>query len=251
MYLKKIVDYKKKRLLLEKAYLPISSMAFEQGNHRFEKVLAKEGLSLIGEIKKASPSKGNINLDVDVMKYGEIYNKEAVDAISILTEDGFFKGHLDYLMKLKGMDTPILRKDFIIDEYQIHQTAHTGADAALLICAILEEKDLKKYIELLNGYGLDALVEVHDQEEVEMALSAGAKIIGINNRNLKTFEVDFEHAIKLRDQLPKGILTVAESGIRDNNDVKRIRSAGFDSILVGETLMRSKDVAGTIRELMR
>lgn len=227
MYLEKISFTK-----LEK----INSL--KENKELFKKALLKEDLTIIGEFKKASPSKGEIVKDFNLEKINEFYKKENIDAYSILTEEEFFKGKDEYISLIKGIsDKPILRKDFIIDKYQIYESKFLGADCILLIVAILKDK-LKEFYELGKELGLDILVEVHSKEELDLALKINPEIIGINNRNLKNFKVDLENTKELIKYIPKGILTISESGINSFEDIDYIKSLGVDGVLVGEFFMR-------------
>ncbi|HKL80665.1 MAG TPA: indole-3-glycerol phosphate synthase TrpC, partial [Mobilitalea sp.] len=170
------------------------------------------------------------------------YEEAGAAAISVLTEPEYFKGANEYLTEISGeVKVPVLRKDFTIDEYQIYEAKVIGADAVLLICSLLEEKIIRRYINICDELGLSALVEAHNEEEVKMAVRAGARIIGVNNRNLQTFEVDIQNSIRLRGLVPKEILFVAESGIKTAEDVRELVEAGVDAVLIGETLMRSEN----------
>lgn len=212
----------------------------------FEKALAGKKaageIAFICEVKKASPSKGVIAVDFPYVGIARDYQAAGADAISVLTEPDFFQGSNDYLTEIKQQVTiPVLRKDFIIDPIQIYEASLIGADAILLICSILDTETIREYIEIADTLGLSALVEAHDEVEVEQALVAGARIIGVNNRNLKTFEVDLDNSIRLRKLVPPEILFVSESGIRTPEDIAKLRRNGTNAVLIGETLMRSGD----------
>jgi indole-3-glycerol phosphate synthase len=199
-------------------------------------------LHFICEVKKASPSKGVIAEDFPYMDIARDYEEAGASAISVLTEPEFFLGSDRYLNEIsRGVNIPVLRKDFILDEYQIYESKLIGADAILLISSLLEGPRLKKYIKICDELGLSALVETHTAEEIEKALDAGARIIGVNNRNLQTFEVDIENSIRLRELVPKDIIFVAESGIHTREDIRRLQSAGVDAVLIGEAFMRSEN----------
>lgn len=241
MILDDIVKVKAEQLKEEKAAKPLAQL---QKNIQpriirdFEQALRGQPLSIIAEIKKASPSKGVILDDFDHREIAGIYEDIRIDAISVLTERHFFKGEDAYIQDVREISTkPVLRKDFIIDEYQIYQAYAIGADAILLIAAILPGR-LKRYYDLAKSLGLHVLIEVHDEAEVAEALATGCKIIGINNRNLKTFTVDLGHTAKLMAGIPKDRIIVSESGIKDAADVKVLRELGVNAILVGETFMR-------------
>jgi len=216
----------------------------------FEQTLRKEGMSFICEIKKASPSKGVIAHDFLPVEIAREYADAGAAAISVLTEPDFFKGANSYLEEIRAaVDTPLLRKDFIIDPFQIKQSAHLGADAILLICAILTEAQIREYIGMADALGLSCLVEAHDEREVKMAARAGARVIGVNNRDLRTFDVDIMTSVKLRDFAPPDVIFVSESGIKTAADVELLRQNGVDAVLIGETLMRSPDKRSALREL--
>jgi len=209
----------------------------------------QKGVALIAEVKKASPSAGVIRADFDPARIAVEYEVAGAAALSVLTDEKFFQGRLDYLRQIrKVVRLPLLRKDFIIDELQIYEAVN--ADAVLLIVAILDDAQLRGYQQLAAQLKLAALVEVHDEQELERALSAGAEIIGINNRNLKTFQVDLATTEKLAAQIPAGKIIVAESGIHTPADVARVRAAGATAILVGESLMRSGNITGKVKELL-
>jgi indole-3-glycerol phosphate synthase len=224
----------------------------------FEKALAAPGLSFICEVKKASPSKGLIAKDAagePFFPYLQIageYEEAGAQAISVLTEPDYFLGSDAYLKEIAAaVKVPVLRKDFVIDAYQIYEAKILGAQAVLLICALLDTKTLKEYIVIAESLGLSALVEVHNEAEAESALDAGARIIGINNRDLKTFQVDLGVTGRLRKLLPSGIVTVAESGIRGPDDIRALTGYGIDAVLIGETLMRSQDKKAALAELRK
>ncbi|NLY48914.1 MAG: indole-3-glycerol phosphate synthase TrpC [Clostridiales bacterium] len=199
-------------------------------------------IHFICEVKKASPSKGVISPDFPYMEIARDYAEAGASAISVLTEPEFFQGSDRYLHEIsKAVDIPVLRKDFILDEYQIYESKIIGADAVLLICALLDKERTRKFIKICDELGMSALVEAHTEEEIDMALEAGARIIGVNNRNLKTFEVDLETCIRLRKHVPGNIVYVAESGIHTRDDVKRLEAEGIDAVLIGEAFMKSKN----------
>lgn len=211
---------------------------------------AGQTLSLIAEVKRASPSVGLIAEDFDPVKIATRYEAAGADAISVLTDEKFFQGHLDHLRVVReAVGLPVLRKDFVLDETQIYEASLAGADAILLIVAALDQDQLVALLDVANACQLDALVEVHTLEEMDRALETDARIIGINNRNLDTFEVDLETTETLSEQVPPGIVLVSESGIRTAEDSRRLRACGAEAILVGETLMRSRDVAREVAAL--
>ncbi len=216
----------------------------------FLEALKQSEISFICEVKKASPSKGLIAPDFPYVQIAEEYTRAGAAAISVLTEPDWFLGSEKYLKEIsEAVKTPLLRKDFTVDVSMIYEARLLGASAVLLICAILDEKTLKNYLAEAEAIGLDALVEAHNAEEISMAISAGAKIIGVNNRNLKDFTVDFENTIRLREMIPENVVYVAESGVKTREDVDRLRGIGADAILIGETLMRSPDKKKMLDEL--
>jgi len=215
----------------------------------FYDAIYKNGMSFICEIKKASPSKGIISNDFPYKEIAKEYN-EIADVISVLTEPTRFLGSDTYLSEVKELvDIPVLRKDFIIYPYQIYEAKAIGADAILLIVAILSLEELKEYLNLAEALGLGCLVEAHDAAEVKTAIEAGAKVIGVNNRNLKDFTVDMKNSINLRNLAPKSIKFVSESGIKTRDDIKILEQNDVDAVLIGETLMRSNDRVKMIKEL--
>lgn len=218
----------------------------------FYDALNKKGLSIIGEIKKASPSRGIIKQDFEPIKIAEQYNK-AVDAISILTEEHFFIGKPEYISNVhKNIDIPILRKDFIISPIQIFEARELGASAVLLIAAILNQKlILTEFINIAYGIGIDALVEVHNEQELELALNCGANIIGINNRNLYDFSEDINTTVNLKKLIPDNIIVVSESSIHTNEDIQIIKNSNIDAILVGESFMRSDNIIQKAEEFKK
>lgn len=202
----------------------------------------KDGLSFICECKKASPSKGLIEPDFRYLEIAREYEAAGADCISVLTEPKWFLGSDEYLKEIaKTVSIPCIRKDFTVDEYQIYQAKTLGAAAVLLICSILSEVQLGEYIKICDSLGISALVEIHDEKEAEMAVRAGARIIGVNNRNLKDFTVDTANSRKLRDLIPDDIIFVSESGVKSTDDIRAIREIGADAVLIGETLMRADD----------
>ncbi len=206
----------------------------------FLAALKREGMSYICEVKKASPSKGLIAPDFPYLEIGKEYEAAGASAISCLTEPFYFQGSDRYLEELAcTVKIPVLRKDFTIDEYMVYQAKALGASAVLLICAILDDAQLKSYRELAEELGMDALVEAHDEEELARALKAGAKIVGVNNRDLKTFQVDMNNSIRLREMAPPEVVFVSESGIRTSEDIRLLHEKKVDAVLIGETLMRS------------
>jgi indole-3-glycerol phosphate synthase len=215
---------------------------YRREDFAFEKSLKKEGISFICELKKASPSKGILDSSFPYLEIAENYEKAGADAVSVLTEPEYFMGSDDYLKEISAsINIPVLRKDFIVDEYQIYEAKLIGADAVLLICALLDTRTIKKYIEICDILGISALVEAHTEEEIRSALEAGARVIGVNNRDLRTFEVDIRKCIDLRKFVPENVIFVAESGIKTRDDILMLEQAKVDAVLIGETLMRSRD----------
>lgn len=218
---------------------------------RFSEALAAGGISVIAEFKRASPSKGDIRTDADMAMVAGAYERAGAAAMSVLTEERHFKGSLDDLrVARQACGLPLLRKDFIIDGYQLLEAAAAGADAVLLIVAALTDDQLAGLLEEAEATGLECLVEVHDSTELERALAAGPAMIGINNRDLGTFSVDLETSLNLIELMPDEVIVVSESGIRERDDVARLDEAGIDAILIGETLMRSSDPGSKISELL-
>ena len=250
-----LADYAKERTAAAKKILPLADVrraaeALPRGGFPFEKALAAPGLSFICECKKASPSKGLIAADFPYLSIACEYERAGAAAISVLTEPKYFLGRDEYLREIAAAVTvPCLRKDFTVDEYMIYAAKTLGAMAVLLIVAILTDEELKAYLSLADALGLSALTEAHDEGEIERALKAGAKIIGVNNRNLKNFTVDTNNSLALRRYVPQNILFVAESGITTAKDAARAKAAGADAVLVGETLMRAADKKAKLAEL--
>lgn len=216
----------------------------DQGAFRFpfKESLAKEGIRFICEVKKASPSKGVIAEEFPYLTIAEEYERAGAAAISVLTEPHYFLGSDTYLKEIAAQrNIPVLRKDFTIDAYQIYEAKLLGASAVLLICALLEDAQLKEFLETAHALGLSALVEAHDETEVKRAVAAGAQIIGVNNRNLKDFSVDIKNSVHLRKSVPKDVVFVAESGIKTAEDIALLKENGVDAVLIGETLMRAAD----------
>ena len=253
--LDQLADYARQRVEEAKRQTPLAeikqqALALPKGDFRFEKALAKPGLSFICECKKASPSKGLIAADFPYLQIAKEYEAAGADAISVLTEPKWFLGSDRYLEEIaSAVSTPCLRKDFTVDEFMIYEAKLLGASAVLLLCAILDDAQLREYLALCDGLGLSALVEAHDEAEVDRALNAGARILGVNNRDLKNFTVDTENSRRLRARIPKDVLFVSESGVRTAKDVARLAAIGADAVLIGETLMRAPDKTAKLREL--
>ncbi len=244
------VEQAKKTLSLEQ--MKEQALLIKKEEFVFEKTLKKPGLSFICECKKASPSKGLIARDFPFLQIAREYEDAGADCISVLTEPKWFLGKDAYLREISQVVTvPCLRKDFTVDEYMIYEAKALGASAVLLICTILSEAQMKEYLAVCEALGLSALVEAHDETEVEMALSAGARIIGVNNRNLKDFTVDTQNSRRLRALLPEDVLFVAESGVQGPEDVRQLTQIGADAVLVGEVLMRAADRRKMLIELRK
>ncbi len=218
------------------------AFSLPKGNFAFENALKKPDISFICECKKASPSKGLIAEDFPYLQIAKDYESAGADCISVLTEPKWFLGSDRYLREIAAsVSIPCLRKDFTVDEYMIYQAKVSGASAVLLICSILSQQQISEYIGICDELGLSALVEVHDENEIGSALSAGARIIGVNNRNLKDFSVNTENSRMLRSLVPDNILFVSESGVRTPQDITSLREIGADAVLIGETLMKADD----------
>lgn len=244
--LDKIVEIKKAQIEEEKKHISLQDMIELSKEEReirdFEAALSGSDMAVISEVKKASPSKGVIKEDFDPVETAKFYEASNFDAISVLTEKEYFLGDDKYIEMVRAVTTkPVLRKDFIVDEYQIYQSKVIGADAILLIARILKGK-LKSYYDLAKSLGLHVLVEVHEEDELKEAIESGAKIIGVNNRNLETFDVDLKQTEKIIKLLPPGKIVVSESGIRNSEDVDYLKSIGASAVLVGETLMRGNTI---------
>jgi len=232
------------------AQLRQKALDLPKGTFSFEKALRKPDISFICECKKASPSKGLIAPDFPYLEIAREYEAAGADCISVLTEPKWFLGSEDYLEEIaSAVSLPCLRKDFTIDEYMIYEAKLLGASAVLLICSILESEQLKEYLAIADTLGLSALVEAHDEREIQEALATGARIVGVNNRNLKDFSVDTGNSLRLRKSVPEDVLFVAESGITSAGDVQQARNMGADAVLVGETLMRAADKREKLAEL--
>ncbi len=253
--LARIVADKEKRIAEQKRTLPIRTIKkilTSIGSTRpFHEAIKMEGVSVIAEVKKASPSKGCFALTMTAPQLAAAYETGGARGISVLTEEDYFLGSTEDLKAVRAaVGLPVLRKDFIIDEYQLYESRAVGADAVLLIVGLLPENVLSEYLSICKELGLAALVEAHSQEEIETALSAGAGIIGINNRDLKSFKTDVAHTLKLAEYVPGNVALVSESGISSAEDVARLFDAGVDAVLVGEALVCSGEPAKKIRKLL-
>ncbi len=252
MFLEKIIDKKKKYLENRKKLRPFSSFEKKSTQYSgkiFFQNLKRNSINIIAEIKKASPSQGVFFEDFDPALILKNYEEGGAAAISILTETDYFLGSPEIFAALREKtQIPLLRKDFIIDEYQIYESACLGANALLLIVRILEKKTLQDFLALTRDLGMAPLVEVHDENELETALVAGADILGVNSRNLKTFQIDLQEMKRLLSLIPEKNLRIAESGIKDKSDIAYLKEAGADAFLVGETLVKSKDPKLLLKE---
>lgn len=253
--LDQLADYARERVAEAKKKIPPEeikrqALSLPKGNFAFENALKKPGVSFICECKKASPSKGLIAPDFPYLQIAKEYEAAGADCISVLTEPQWFLGSDEYLNEIaSAVSIPCLRKDFTVDEYMIYEAKVLGASAVLLICSILSEEQIKSYISICDELGLSALVEAHDENEVQTALNAGARIIGVNNRNLKDFSVDTNNSRRLRELIPRDVLFVSESGVSCAEDVAKLREIGADAVLIGETLMRATDKKAKLNEL--
>lgn len=254
--LDKIADYARERVEREKTVISLEQMRETacmlraSDGEAFYEVIRKPGISFICEVKKASPSKGLIDPVFDYKRIAREYEEAGAEAISCLTEPKWFLGSDEIFREIRGeVKTPILRKDFIIDEYQIYQAKVMGADCVLLIAALLDPDTMRKFLEICEKLGLAVLAEAHDEREIAISASAGARMIGVNNRNLKDFSVNLENAVRLREQIPPSCLYVAESGVKTPEDAAALKNAGADAILMGEVLMRSENKKALIMKL--
>ena len=246
------VERKKAHIPLETVKEQALNLAAKEGTFTFpfEKAVAKDGISFICEVKKASPSKGIIADDFPYLEIAREYEKAGADCISVLTETDYFKGEDRFLREINdAVQIPTIRKDFIIDEYMIYEAKLLGASCVLLIAALLDTETIRQYKAICDQLGLSALVEAHDEAEAASALAAGARMVGVNNRNLKDFTVDIHNSTRLRELVPRNVLFVAESGIKTAEDIAELGSAGVNGVLIGETLMRSPDKARMLDEL--
>lgn len=256
MILDEIVTNKTEELKREKRECGLSCLKSRIPDlsppRNFKAAVSRQGrTNLIAEIKRASPSAGVIKKEFDPMEIAGIYASSGASAISVLTDEKFFQGDINLLAKINSeVNLPLLRKDFIIDEYQIYQSRLKGADAILLIVSILDQKKLGRFIELGHSLQLDCIVEVHSGDELERALGVDADIIGINNRDLRTFKVDLDTTIRLATQIPPDRLIISESGIRSREDILRLQEAGVHTFLVGEALMKEDDISQKIKGLL-
>ena len=257
--LSEIIAKKRDRVRAEKDLVPLEEMRrlarearSNATSHALTKALRADGVNIIAEFKRRSPSKGIIRPDADLVQIVKSYEAGGAAAISVLTEEDYFSGSLDDLRTVKAtVRLPVLRKDFVFDEYQVYESAAAGADAILLIVAALDDELLLRLRRLAEEeLGLDVLVEVHTGEEMKMAAACGASLIGVNNRDLRTFEVSLETSLSLACEAPSGALLISESGLRSRDDLYRLHAAGFRGFLIGETLMRSEDPQQALRNVL-
>lgn len=256
MILDQIVAHSRLELETRKKSLPLEELrrvALKQAPpHDFASALRGEGVKLIAEVKKASPSRGVIRSDFDPVEIARVYADNGASAISVLTEPKYFRGSLNHLKDIRkalgDKKLPLLRKDFIFDPYQVYESRAYGADSLLLIVAILTPEKLETLLELSHQLGMGCLVEVHNEAELEIALNRGARVIGINNRDLNTFDVDLTATQRLRPLIPKDRIVVSESGIKDRGDIAELRKWAVDAVLIGEALMSAADIASKMKE---
>jgi len=257
MILSKIINEKRKELEKSKLMLPESQLkelvSKIYAKSSFKRNIARpHHINLIAELKKASPSMGIIRGDFNPLKIALTYQANGASAVSVLTDERFFEGNIKTLKELRERVTlPLLRKDFIIDEYQIYESLYWGADAILLIAQILTDSELATFIKLTKDLGMDAMVEVHTEEDTEKAVKSGASIIGINNRDLNTFKVDLSVTQRLVRLIPDSRVKISESGIKTYEDVMFLKSLGINAVLIGEAFMQADDISAKIREIMR
>ena len=254
--LDEIVEKTKHRVEMAKSIMPLEDIKKQvslleiSDEFPFKRALSEDGISIIAEVKKASPSKGLIAEDFEYLNIAKEYEAAGASAISVLTEPYFFQGSDEYLEEIaQNVSLPVLRKDFVIDEYMIWEAKLLGASAILLIVSILDIVQLKKYLDLAHELGLSAIVETHDGDEIMRAMTVGAEIIGVNNRNLNDFSVDIDNSINLRRCVSGDVIFISESGIKTPEDVARLKENNVDAVLIGETLMKSDDKKAMILEL--
>ena len=247
MILTKLADSTRNRVEREKKQIQLEmvkkqALAMKKGDFSFEKIIAEGDISFICEVKRASPSKGMLVEEFPYVQIAKDYEEAGASCISVLTEPDYFKGDKQYLKEIsENVTVPLIRKDFIIDEYMIYDAKIHGASCVLLICSLLDKETMEKYIEICDNLGMSALVEAHDEEEIQKAVEAGARMIGVNNRDLKTFTVDIGNSERLRKLVPDNILFIAESGIKTNADINRLRKAKVNGVLIGETFMKAEN----------
>lgn len=249
--LEEIIARKRERVQAAKKSVPLDQCSSAK-RHAFSDALRIEGINIIAEFKRRSPSKGMIRADAGVREIAGAYQRGGAVAMSVLTEEDYFAGSLDDLRAVKAtVALPVLRKDFVFDEYQVYESAAAGADAILLIVAALDDQLLSSLRELAEGLGMDALVEVHTKEEMSRAAASGATLIGVNNRDLRTFEVSLQTSLSLARAAPRGALLISESGLHGSADLQRLYDVGYRGFLIGETLMRADNAEQALRELLK
>jgi len=253
--LDKLADHARERVAAAKKKLSLDevkclALELPKGSFEFEKALKKDDIAFICECKKASPSKGIIADDFPYLQIAKDYEAAGADCISVLTEPKWFLGSDEYLRKIaENVSIPCIRKDFTVDEYMIYEAKLLGAGAVLLICSILSQQQISEYIGICDSLGISALVEAHDEAELRAAVASGARIIGVNNRNLKDFSVDTSNSRRLRELAPEAVSFVSESGVQSAEDIRLLREAGVNAVLIGETLMRAADKKAKLAEL--
>lgn len=255
--LAKILDHKRGEIAAAKAHRPAEVLQAELATappvRDFVAALrAAPDIGLIAEVKKASPSAGIIRADFDPLKIADIYQAAGASCLSVLTDEHFFQGHLNYLKRIRETaSVPLLRKDFIIDRYQVLEARAAGADCVLLIAECLDDCTLRDLYFYAGELGMESLIEIYDPENLDRVLKLDPPLIGVNNRDLRTFVVDLNHTLEIVPRVPKSTLLISESGIKTRADVERLKSAGVGAILVGETLMRADDIGAALREMVR
>jgi indole-3-glycerol phosphate synthase len=251
--LSEIIGKKRERVAAAKARVPLEEVRRSENPHALRAALRAEGINVIAEFKRRSPSKGVIRADADLTQIVRSYEAGGAVGISVLTEEDYFDGSLNDLRTVKTtVALPVLRKDFVFDEYQVYESAAAGADAILLIMAALDDETLSRLRRVAEDeLGMDALVEVHTSEEMKRAVGSGATLIGVNNRDLRTFEVSLETSLSLAREAPSEALLISESGLHSPDDLKRLREAGYHGFLIGETLMRAENPEQALREFRR
>lgn len=253
--LDQLADYARERVAAAKTkfsadYVKKAALELTKGQFEFEKALKKDDIAFICECKKASPSKGIIAEDFPYLDIARQYEAAGADCISVLTEPKWFLGSDEYLREIAStVSIPCIRKDFTVDEYMIYEAKLLGAKAVLLICSIISQQQISEYIGICDELGLSALVEAHDEAELRAAVAAGSRIIGVNNRNLKDFSVDTGNSRRLRELAPEDVSFVSESGVKSAEDIRLLREAGVNAVLIGETLMRAADKKAKLKEL--
>lgn len=253
--LDKLADHARERVAAAKKKLSLDevkrlALELPKGSFEFEKALKKDDIAFICECKKASPSKGIIADDFPYLQIAKDYEAAGADCISVLTEPKWFLGSDEYLREIaENVSIPCIRKDFTVDEYMIYEAKLLGAGAVLFICSILSQQQISEYIGICDSLGISALVEAHDEAELRAAVASGARIIGVNNRNLKDFSVDTSNSRRLRELAPEAVSFVSESGVQSAEDIRLLREAGVNAVLIGETLMRAADKKSKLAEL--